>query len=36
LPQEEKAGRADHAVANNGSVTELHRNLSAILGMLRS
>jgi dephospho-CoA kinase len=36
LPQEEKAGRADHAVENNGSVTELHRNLSAILGMLRS
>jgi dephospho-CoA kinase len=36
LPQDEKARRADHAVHNNGSRTELRRNLSAILGMLRS
>jgi dephospho-CoA kinase len=36
LPQDEKAQRADHAVHNNGSLTDLQRNLSAILGMLRS
>jgi len=36
LPQDEKARRADHAVRNNGSRTELQRNLAAILGMLRS
>jgi dephospho-CoA kinase len=36
LPQEEKARRADHAVVNDGSVEELERNLSAVLGMLRS
>ena len=35
LPQDEKVRRADHAVRNDGSLTELHRNLSAILGMLR-
>ena len=35
LPQDEKARRADHAVRNDGSLTELQRNLSAILGMLR-
>ena len=36
LPQDEKARRADHAVQNNGSRTELQRNLAAVLGMLRS
>jgi dephospho-CoA kinase len=36
LPQDEKARRADHAVKNNGSRTELQRNLATILGMLRS
>jgi dephospho-CoA kinase len=36
LPQDEKARRADHAVENNGSRTELQRNLAAVLGMLRS
>ncbi|HEY2637084.1 MAG TPA: dephospho-CoA kinase [Solirubrobacteraceae bacterium] len=34
LPQDEKARRADHAVRNDGSVADLQRNLSAILGML--
>jgi dephospho-CoA kinase len=34
LPQEEKARRADHAVRNDGSIDELERNLSAVLGML--
>jgi dephospho-CoA kinase len=36
LPQDEKARRADHAVENNGSRTDLRRNLAAILGMLPS
>ena len=36
LPQDEKARRADHAVRNDGSVDDLHRNLSAILAMLRA
>jgi len=36
LPQDEKAQRADHAVRNDGSVDDLHRNLSAILAMLRA
>jgi len=36
LPQDEKARRADHAVHNDGSIEDLDRNLSVILGMLRS
>jgi dephospho-CoA kinase len=36
LPQAEKARRADHAVRNDGSIEDLDRNLSVILGMLRS
>jgi dephospho-CoA kinase len=36
LPQEEKARRADHAVVNDGSIEELERNLSTVLGMLGS
>jgi dephospho-CoA kinase len=35
LSQEEKAGRADHVVANNGSVEDLERALSALLAKLR-
>jgi len=36
LPQDEKARRADHIVVNDGSISELERNLSAVLGMLRT
>ncbi len=35
LSQEEKAARADHVVANNGSVEDLERALSALLAKLR-
>src|SRR5690348_16966420 len=35
LTQEEKAGRADHVVANDGSVEDLERALSALLDKLR-
>ncbi len=35
LSQEEKAGRADHVVENNGSVEDLERALSALLAKLR-
>jgi dephospho-CoA kinase len=34
LPQDEKATRADHAVVNDGSVEDLERNLSSVIGML--
>jgi dephospho-CoA kinase len=34
LPQDEKAQRADHAVVNDGSLEDLDRKLSEILGML--
>jgi dephospho-CoA kinase len=34
LSQEEKASRADHVVANNGSVEDLERTLSALLAKL--
>jgi dephospho-CoA kinase len=34
LTQEEKASRADHVVANNGSVEDLERALSALLAKL--
>jgi dephospho-CoA kinase len=36
LSQEDKARRADHTVVNDGSISELERNLSAILGILRT
>jgi dephospho-CoA kinase len=36
LPQDEKAQRADHAIVNDGSIEELDRNLSTVLGMLRT
>jgi dephospho-CoA kinase len=35
LPQDEKATRADHAVVNDGSIEDLERNLSSVVGMLR-
>ena len=35
LSQEEKASRADHVVANNGSVEDLERALSALLAKLQ-
>jgi dephospho-CoA kinase len=35
LSQEEKAGRADHVVVNDGSVEDLERDLSALLAKLR-
>ena len=35
LSQEEKAARADHVVANDGSVEDLERALSALLAKLR-
>jgi dephospho-CoA kinase len=35
LSQDEKAARADHVVANDGSVEELERELSALLAKLR-
>ena len=34
LPQDEKATRADHAVFNDGSIEDLERNLSSVVGML--
>jgi dephospho-CoA kinase len=34
LDQEEKAARADHAIENDGSIEELERRLSALLGTL--
>lgn len=34
LSQDEKARRADHVVANSGSIPDLERALSAVLGML--
>jgi dephospho-CoA kinase len=34
LPQDEKATRADHAVFNDGSIKDLERNLSSVVGML--
>jgi dephospho-CoA kinase len=34
LPQDEKATRADHAVVNDGSIEDLERNLSSVVGML--
>jgi dephospho-CoA kinase len=34
LPQDEKAIRADHAVVNDGSIEDLERNLSSVVGML--
>jgi dephospho-CoA kinase len=36
LSQEEKAERADHVVANDGSVEDLERALSALIDTLRS
>jgi dephospho-CoA kinase len=35
LSQEEKAARAEHVVANDGSVEDLQRDLSALLAKLR-
>lgn len=35
LSQEEKAGRADHVIANDGSVEDLGRGLSALVEKLR-
>ncbi len=35
LAQDEKAARAEHAVANDGSVEDLERSLSALLAKLR-
>jgi len=35
LAQEEKAARADHVVENNGSIEDLERSLSALIGTLR-
>lgn len=35
LAQAEKAERAEHAVANDGSVEDLERSLSALIGKLR-
>ena len=35
LPQEEKASRATHVVANSGTLEELETHLSAVLVMLR-
>jgi len=35
LSQDEKASRAEHVVANDGSVEELERDLSALLAKLR-
>jgi dephospho-CoA kinase len=35
LTQEEKAARADHVVANDGSVEDLERSLSALVARLR-
>ena len=35
LSQEEKAARAEHVVVNDGSVADLERELSALLGKLR-
>jgi len=35
LPQQEKAARAEHTVANDGSVEDLERALSALLERLR-
>jgi dephospho-CoA kinase len=35
LGQEEKAGRAEHVVENDGGLEELERRLSALLGTLR-
>ena len=36
LPQEEKARRATHAVANSGTLEELETHLSAVLAKLRA
>jgi dephospho-CoA kinase len=36
LTQDEKAGRATHVVVNSGTIDELERGLSAILGKLGS
>ena len=36
LRQDEKASRADHAVVNDGSIDDLERNLSSVVGMLRA
>jgi dephospho-CoA kinase len=35
LPQEEKAGRAEHVIRNDGSPEELERSLSELLDKLR-
>ena len=35
LPQDEKAGRADHVVVNDGTVEDLERALSGLLAKLR-
>jgi dephospho-CoA kinase len=35
LPQSEKAARAEHVVANDGSLEDLERSLSALLAKLR-
>ena len=35
LPQDEKAARAEHAIANDGSVEDLERALSALIERLR-
>jgi dephospho-CoA kinase len=35
LAQDEKAARAEHAIANDGSVEDLERSLSALLAKLR-
>ncbi|MFL5888400.1 MAG: dephospho-CoA kinase [Solirubrobacteraceae bacterium] len=34
LPQDEKATRADHAVVNDGTIEDLERTLSSVVGML--
>ena len=34
LPQDDKAGRADHVVVNDGTIEDLERNLSALLAKL--
>jgi dephospho-CoA kinase len=36
LPQDEKAARADHVVDNTGSIGDLERRLSALLGRLEA
>ena len=35
LAQDEKAARADHVIENDGSVEELERHLSSLLGKLQ-